>query len=87
MTTEIGLMRKMAFPCIDCGMDTLIEHFTVWDHLWLEAVPEYDGDLCIGCLECRLGRRLTAADFPPYPINDINNGWAKSDRLTERLMS
>jgi hypothetical protein len=27
------------------------------------------GFLCVGCLEKRLGRQLTAEDFPDYPIN------------------
>jgi hypothetical protein len=40
--------------------------------------------LCIGCLENRLGRRLTPADFPGTPINRID--WhRKTTRLAARL--
>jgi hypothetical protein len=43
----------------------------------------YEGDwLCIGCLERRLGRMLTRADFK-YPDN-YGDG-ADSDRLLNRL--
>lgn len=37
----------------------------------LRRYNETDGDfLCIGCLEGRLGRELTAADFTDAPINE-----------------
>ncbi len=40
--------------------------------------------LCIGCLEDRLGRQLTPADFPGTPINRID--WhRKTARLADRL--
>ena len=40
--------------------------------------------LCIGCLEDRLGRRLTPADFPSTPIN--RSDWhRKTTRLADRL--
>jgi hypothetical protein len=40
--------------------------------------------LCVGCLETRLGRRLTPADFPGLPINRID--WhRKTARLADRL--
>jgi hypothetical protein len=29
-----------------------------------------DGYLCVGCVELRLGRRLEAHDFTPWPINE-----------------
>lgn len=39
--------------------------------------------LCIGCLESRLGRRLTAADFPGLPIN-LTDWHRKTVRLADR---
>ncbi len=42
------------------------------------------GVLCVECLESRMGRQLTPADFTDYPVNTIT-GWKKSDRLLSRL--
>jgi hypothetical protein len=39
--------------------------------------------LCIGCLEGRLGRQLTAADFPSFPVNEVRAD--NTDRLNARL--
>jgi hypothetical protein len=57
----------------------------IWNWLWEELVPEHEGMLCIGCLETRLGRKLTAADFTDCRLNDL--GWVeeRSDRLYDRL--
>lgn len=47
----------------------------VHEAVWLAAgmnlyTPEVgSGFLCVGCIEKRLGRELTHADFPDYPIN------------------
>ncbi len=41
--------------------------------------------LCIGCLERRLGRRLTSADFTDAPINQPSP--ANTPRLASRLAS
>ena len=38
--------------------------------LWPQANPDYDGMLCVGCLEARLGRRLTPSDFTGVPLNE-----------------
>jgi hypothetical protein len=73
-----------SFNCLDCGVHTgdTDEYYMVHDNLWTEAHPNDDGMLCIGCLEERLGRMLTADDFPDYPVNTIFN---KSERLLSRL--
>ncbi len=39
--------------------------------------------LCIGCLEKRLGRKLTAEDFTDVPVN--NQPWQQTRRLQKRL--
>ena len=52
--------------CLDCRAGAwrdLQEDFYVHDHVWRQAVPNAEGMLCIGCLETRLGRQLTRADF------------------------
>ncbi len=39
------------------------EIYTVRNAVWKAASMEYDGCLCIGCLEKRLGRMLRPKDF------------------------
>jgi hypothetical protein len=39
--------------------------------------------LCIGCLEARIGRRLTPEDFSDLEINRA--GWTSTERLIDRL--
>jgi hypothetical protein len=52
------------FDCPDCGVntETIGEHYVVEDPDW-QAAGAPKGMLCIGCLEARLKRRLTLADF------------------------
>lgn len=77
-------------PCVDCGVDTYArgvdEYYMVHNEVWAAAgmLPR-DGMLCIGCLEARLGRRLTAVDFTDVPVNDLRWGWHGSARLLSRL--
>lgn len=58
----------------------------VHDGVWDAATEDFGGDgmLCIGCLEARLGGKLTADDFTDAPIN---SGYIfhQSARLQERL--
>ena len=74
---------KWRNPCLDCGKPTCpyqqpSEWYMVHDEIWAESgAPTRTvmdertcgSYLCIGCLEARLGRQLTAADFPDYPVN------------------
>jgi len=68
--------------CSDCGMDTTPcihkrgcrhkgrwEDFMVSKELWLQAVPEVKGIMCVTCFERRLGRELTAFDFIDSFVN------------------
>jgi hypothetical protein len=63
----------------------------VHDHVWAEAgmpLSELAGDglyLCVGCLEERLGRVLTRADFTDAPINEPDP-W-DTPRLADRKCS
>lgn len=76
----------------------LWEYYMVTAEIWKEAgMPpsiadnhtELDGNfLCIGCLELRIGRRLTALDFTVCPINDPQHrcSWPRlRDRLNDQL--
>lgn len=77
------------FTCIDCGINThrIREYYMVENHIWEEYVPEYQGMLCIECLEARMGRELNASDFPSHlPINAPDGlFFPHSDRLRIRL--
>ncbi len=87
----------LSSPCADCGVETLpvddrrTEWYAVTDEVWA-AAGMADGYLCIGCLEARIGRPLTAADFADAPLNDLARAdlmryaWSwRTPRLVARL--
>lgn len=64
-------MEDSMFACLDCGVDTneIDHYYMVHNRVWNKAVPE-GGQLCIPCLEKRLGRAVTPYDFPlKVPVN------------------
>jgi hypothetical protein len=89
--------RNMRAWCGGCGVDTgwdgLGEWYTVTDSVWEQAWPgtslakatRHDAKeryfLCVGCLEQKLGRKLTSSDF--VAGNCLNN---PSDKWSERLI-
>jgi hypothetical protein len=79
---------RTSFKCIDCRVDTskIGEYYVVRNSVWKAATSrdERSRMLCIGCLECRLKRQLTCADFEPC---DANEPWfdRKSARMLMRL--
>jgi hypothetical protein len=81
-----GRSASFSFACLDSGTDTnrINEYYVVNNELWLSVNPADAGMLCIGCLEKRLGRRLTPDDFEDAPVNT----WPtlhRSRRLLDRL--
>jgi hypothetical protein len=66
--------------CPDCGTDLMPDtpigsqdwqRYMVHDQVWRDAgLKPRDGWFCIPCLEVRLHRPLTGADFKDLPIND-----------------
>lgn len=83
-------MKVPSFVCDDCGADAFNEYYMVHDHLWPWPGTEPGahngpGMLCIGCLEVRIGRKLTADDFTDASINKPFP-WL-SQRLRTRLTS
>jgi hypothetical protein len=66
MTARIGKFPK-SFCCLDCGVNTgtIGEYYILRDEVWLAAVPRRHGMLCLGCVEARLHRRLTATFLAP----------------------
>jgi hypothetical protein len=68
-----------------------VKYFMVTDEVWA-AAGDPQGCLCVGCLEERIGRRLTRADFDEVPMNDLSisdtddYAWSwRSDRLRDML--
>jgi hypothetical protein len=87
------LVEQPEGPCSDCGIPTAPrrgprEWYMVTDEVWAAAGMRpgavVDGALCIGCLERRLGRRLTSADFLDLPVNH-DPEWLLTPRLIDRL--
>lgn len=77
------------FDCIDCHTNTgeIGEYYMVRKNVWkLANLGPDDGMLCIGCLEKRIGRKLTHWDFPDIPVNDPLL-FKQSKRLQNRLNS
>lgn len=77
-------------PCFDCGVNTsrmtgIGEYFVVRHDLWASVAPARARGyyLCVRCLEIRLRRRLTVADFLPCPANTLPG--FRSARLRDRL--
>jgi hypothetical protein len=69
--------------CFDCTESIDLEDFMVHDEIWAAAGMDR-GYLCVGCLEARLGRELTRADFTDVPVNQPDREWM-SERLYQRL--
>ena len=86
----------IATQCVDCGLGTYAADeyphtikTEVWEQVWVGRRKSWRAPgteiLCIGCLEDRLGRRLTRTDFTSAPCNDPYRGHAMSARLRARL--
>lgn len=74
--------------CRDCGVNTKLigDYYMVHDEVWLSVGMDlYDGMLCIQCLESRLGRELTPADFTDAPVNHFDVVVVRSAILMNRL--
>lgn len=70
--------------CKDCGIDVEAagEYCMLFMPVWMEASAGADM-LCIGCIENRLGRRLTRADFDMHYQQNSKPG--KSARMMDRM--
>jgi hypothetical protein len=69
--------KRRKIDCLGCGVDTSFatgngHYYLVHDALWLRAVPGGRGMLCLDCLEKRLGRPLTRADFERTPFEIVS---------------
>jgi len=75
--------RKAKWDCVDCDTNTSYEHYFVKNEIWhgLAKMTEV-GMLCVGCIELRIGRKLSPEDFTDAHINN-----PKTHPMTERLRS
>lgn len=75
-----------AWKCVDCGVscNDIHEYYMIHESLWLSVMKCLCGMLCIGCVESRLGRKLTPEDFTDCALNTEGFGY-KSARLANRL--
>lgn len=72
--------------CDKCDVDVM--HIGEYQYMVNHAIWRAAGSdriLCVGCLESRLGRRLTAADFSHVPVNKCFSDDERSARLHDRL--
>lgn len=73
--------------CKDCGLKSneTCEFYFLHNDIWFSIALQNE-DLCIGCVEDRLGRTLTKDDFTSCYINSPMWG-VKSSRLLNRLVT
>jgi len=68
---RLHLLIWTGSPCCGCGVNIheAHEYYHVHNGVWAEAGACKRSLLCIGCLEDRLGRELTRADFSDAGVN------------------
>jgi hypothetical protein len=83
---HFGWLSDQRWLCLDCFVHTGVigEYYMVRNDLWHNSVTEERGMLCVGCLESRIMRPLTPADFSDVPLNSIAP-YHRSERLRNRL--
>jgi len=81
MKQEFNPLRRES-TAIKAYYNAQTEVYIVKDKVWKAAgMDDFGGCLCIGCLELRLGRKLSAKDFPRHPFNDVKHA---TERLLDR---
>ena len=72
MSNKNRRKRKQNFLCVDCKVNTskIKEHYFVNTELWLSSGATIHQQLCISCLEKRIGRLLNSSDFTSASINN-----------------
>ena len=80
-----GYRATASYRCDDCGFNTLRGgEFTLIDHwIWEKELKlGWEDNLCIGCIEARLGRRISIADMGGFPSYEWMS--SPSERLIDR---
>jgi len=65
-------LKRWQAPCDGCGEPIHISFYMIHDDLWKQSAKPQDRYLCLACVEKRLDRKLTKADFQNLPINYIH---------------
>jgi hypothetical protein len=79
--------RFTEITCDDCSFKLVAggEYYMVSPQMWVKKLGLGFGDnLCIKCLETRLGRKLKPRDFISFPQNP--GGFPDSDRYDRRRL-
>jgi hypothetical protein len=76
--------------CLDCGVNIFKvgDYCNLHDTIWKDELRLKDTDnMCIKCIEVRLGRKLSFVDFSSVPpnVDRTVKGYKMSDLLIERL--
>jgi len=85
-TRELSPEELARYACNDCGVNvvTIGEFYMLHPDIWEDQLGlDWNDNLCIGCLEARIGRQVTFADMISIP----SYSWMQpsSDRLLDRL--
>lgn len=66
-----GLSVVTAWTCVHCGEGLRGDYYMVTDEVWALAEVPMQSQLHLECLEERIGRPLTIADFTDCPVNRL----------------
>jgi hypothetical protein len=85
-SNELSPERLERYACNDCEVNVAAvgEFYMLDPKIWSGRLGlGWDDNLCIGCLERRLGRKISARDMSSFPSYD----WMApaSERLMDRL--
>jgi hypothetical protein len=85
--SKIQNRKAPCATCNDCAVNVIAagEYYMANSEIWKDQLQlGWNDNLCIGCIETRLGRRLTILDFCTFPKNP--GGFATSERYLRRLL-
>jgi hypothetical protein len=79
--------REVArYRCLDCGVNVIRigDWYMLSDAIWVDQFGlGWDDNLCVACVEKRLGRRLSLPDFGGFPAAVVE-GYPVSKALIAR---
>jgi hypothetical protein len=83
---KFSLEEIARHKCLDCGVNVIEtgDYCMVRNEIWRDTFGlDWEDNLCIACIEKRLGHRLTAHDLN-FGFTPNVEGYPKSDALSER---
>lgn len=72
--------------CLDCGVNVIKigDYCMLQPDLWQRKLHlKWTDNMCIACVEVRIGRKLNVRDFLTFPSVE---GFARSDILDDRIV-